>query len=249
MPKQDHSSVKTYVPNIKERCASARKALANLSINVTEDVSVDDPTVLDERILDAALDASAMGHMERASALAACAFTKLTPDRMRAVLKHKEEEKARFREEGPRPRFVYHCQMCTFSSEREHVYQTHVDKHVEYHCELCPAFYNHEWELWKHTQESHVDSEENDYYAATRCPFCGHWQNTARRLERHVRHLHLKTVCCAQCDFRCNSPFNMVWHTERVHCRRPFPPVPVTGPCKWRSQCPGGTQHQGTLRI
>merc|ERR1712210_86671 len=94
MPKQDHSSVKTYVPNIKERCASARKALANLSINVTEDVSVDDPTVLDERILDAALDASAMGHMERASALA-----KLTPDRMRAVLKHKEEEKARFREE------------------------------------------------------------------------------------------------------------------------------------------------------
>ena len=96
MPKQDHSSVKTYVPNIKERCASARKALANLSINVTEDVSVDDPTVLDERILDAALDASAMGHMERASALAACAFTKLTPDRMRAVLKHKEEEKARF---------------------------------------------------------------------------------------------------------------------------------------------------------
>ena len=97
MPKPDHSPEKSHEPNIKERCASARKALANLSVNVTEDVSDHyDPTILDERILDAALDASAMGHMDRASALAACAFTKLTPDRMRAVLRYKEEEKARF---------------------------------------------------------------------------------------------------------------------------------------------------------
>lgn len=50
----------------------------------------------------------------------------------------------------------------------EFVHVVYFIQHVEYHCELCPAFYNHEWELWKHTQESHVDSEENDYYAATR---------------------------------------------------------------------------------
>ena len=41
--------------NIKER----RKALANLSANVTKDVSGHNPTVnVDERILDAAIDAS-----------------------------------------------------------------------------------------------------------------------------------------------------------------------------------------------
>ena len=61
-----------------------------------------------------------------------------------------------------------------------------------------------------------------------RCPFCGRWQHTARRLERHVRHLHLSVVSCAQCDFKCNSPFNKVnrsdlfprthFHPTSLHC-------------------------------
>merc|ERR1712061_195672 len=228
--------------NIKER----RKALANLSANVTKDVSGHNPTVsVDERILDAAIDASAMGQMERASELAARAISQLTPDRMHAIWRAREKEKARFRDEGPRPRFMYHCPMCTFTSEREHIFQKHVDNHLEYHCELCPAFYTHEWKLWQHTQENHISSEDNDYYATKRCPFCGRWQHTARRLERHVRHLHLSVVSCAQCDFKCNSPFNKVWHAERVH-RPGFIPNPI---CQ-SGQCPFPTQHhQGTLRI
>ena len=79
--------------NIKER----RKALANLSANVTKDVSGHNPTVsVDERILDAAIDASAMGQMERASELAARAISQLTPDRMQAIWRAREKEKARF---------------------------------------------------------------------------------------------------------------------------------------------------------
>ena len=91
---------KVIMPNIKERCASARKALANLSANVTKDVSAEDsapPTLnVDERILDAALDATAKGQMERASELAARAISQLTPDRMQAIWRAKEQQKARF---------------------------------------------------------------------------------------------------------------------------------------------------------
>ena len=83
--------------NIKNRCASARKALANLSANVTKDVAGHNPIVnVDERILDAAIDASAMGQIERASELAACAISQLTPDRMQAIWRAREKEKARF---------------------------------------------------------------------------------------------------------------------------------------------------------
>ena len=91
---------KVIMPNIKERCASARKALANLSANVAKDVSAEDsapPTLnVDERILDAALDATAKGQMERASELAARAISQLTPDRMQAIWRAKEQQKARF---------------------------------------------------------------------------------------------------------------------------------------------------------
>ena len=41
-------------------------------------------------------------------------------------------------------------------------------KHLEYLCDLCPAFYATEPQLWKHTLESHIHSEENDYFAETR---------------------------------------------------------------------------------
>ena len=41
-------------------------------------------------------------------------------------------------------------------------------KHLEYLCDLCPAFYTTESELWKHTLECHIHSEENDYFAETR---------------------------------------------------------------------------------
>jgi len=253
--------------------------------------------------------------MERASELAKQAIAWLTPDRMLAYLHHMERQKARFLEEGPRPRFMYYCSICTFKTERELIFQRHMATHLEYLCDLCPAFYTTESELWKHTLESHIHSEENDYFAETRkegknssklqhnrerregirqfkeefarlngeaqryrdakeqaemaaqgevdelkakakvleakvlqgkmdarvkevedkmnklkrlnchnhfrlrCPFCTKWYRTTKRLERHVRYLHLSVVSCHQCDFKGNSPLDRIWHVQRVHNR------------------------------
>ena len=85
--------------NIQETIENARKALAEMPANVErKDLTADGfPTVLNvnEGILDAAVDASTKGHMDRASELAAQAIARLTPDRMQAVLVRMEREKAR----------------------------------------------------------------------------------------------------------------------------------------------------------
>merc|ERR1719471_2811175 len=96
--------------DIQETIENARKTLAEMPANVErKDLTADGfPTVrnVNERSLDAAVDATAKGHMDRASELARQAIARLTPDRMLAYLHHMERQKARFFEEGPRPRFM-----------------------------------------------------------------------------------------------------------------------------------------------
>lgn len=81
---------------------NTRKALANLSANmIKKEASAGDKSTqlsADERILDAAIDATVMGQIPpcKASELAALAISQLTPDRMQAFLVASEREKARF---------------------------------------------------------------------------------------------------------------------------------------------------------
>ena len=85
--------------DIQETIEKARKTLAEMPANVErKDLTADGfPTVrnVNERTLDAAVDAKAKGHMDRASELAKQAIARLTPDRMLAYLHHMERQKAR----------------------------------------------------------------------------------------------------------------------------------------------------------
>ena len=91
--------------NIQQTIENARKTLAEMPANVErKDLTADGfPTVrnVNERIMDAAVDASAKGHMERASELAAQAIARLTPDRMQAYLHRMERQKARLEQRLP----------------------------------------------------------------------------------------------------------------------------------------------------
>ena len=91
--------------DIQKTIENARKTLAEMPANVErKDLTADGfPTVrnVNERTLDAAVDASAKGHMERASELAKQAIARLTPDRMLAYLHRMERQKARLEQRFP----------------------------------------------------------------------------------------------------------------------------------------------------